>query len=250
MAVAEAQFWLVLLQIIWINILLSGDNAVVIALAARDLPAKQRRIAIAGGMLGAMVVRIALIVVIASLLSIPYLKLVSGALLFWVAVKLLISEKGGDGKKDGIKAGSTILTAVAAITLADAAMSLDNVIGIVAAAKNDMTLIIIGLAISIPLVVYGSTLILRLIGRYPLLVVAGGALLGWIAGGIAVTDSTIESHLMPYQPMVHYAAGFCGAAFVVLTSRWLSFSPSRIADRDIMGNPDLKIGITGRTSWN
>ena len=108
------------------------------------------------------------------------------------------------------------------ITIADAVMSLDNVIGIAAAAKNDMTLIIIGLAISIPLVVYGSTLILKLIDRYPLLVVAGGALLGWVAGDIAVTDQAIEGYLAPYQPLIHYAIGVGGAVFVVALGTWLA----------------------------
>ncbi|MEK7820472.1 MAG: TerC family protein [Pseudomonadota bacterium] len=222
MAVTDAQFWIALLQIIGINILLSGDNAIVIALAARNLPAKQQRIAVIGGTLGAVVMRIGFTVVVVYLMSIPYLKLVGSLLLFWIAVKLLIPEEG-DGSEEGkFKAGSTITAAITTIMIADAVMSLDNVIGIAAAAKDDMTLIIIGLAISIPLVVYGSTIILKLMDRYPILITGGGALLGWVAGDIAVTDPVIEPYLASYPPVIHYAIAVGGAVFVVALGTWFA----------------------------
>lgn len=220
----EAQFWAALLQIIGINIVLSGDNAVVIALAARNLPVKQRRWAVIGGTVGAVVMRIGFTVVVVYLMTIPYLKLVGSALLFWIAVKLLVPEGGeGDGVGEGkVKAGSTIWSAIVTIMIADAVMSLDNVIGIAAAAKDSLLLVVLGLAISIPIVVFGSTLMLKLLDRYPILVIGGGALLGWIAGDIAVADPAIENWIAPYQPIVHYLAAAGGAVFVVLAGTWLA----------------------------
>ncbi len=222
MAVTDAEFWVALLQIIGINILLSGDNAVVIALAARNLPAKQQRIAVIGGTLGAVVMRIAFTAVVVYLMTIPYLKLIGSALLFWIAVKLLIPEEGDGAGEGKVKAGTSIGGAITTIMIADAVMSLDNVIGIAAAAKDSMTLIVIGLAISIPLVVYGSTLMIKLLDRYPILVTGGGALLGWIAGDIAVTDPAVESFFAPYEPMIHYVIAIGGAVLVVLVGTWLA----------------------------
>jgi YjbE family integral membrane protein len=222
MAITEAEFWVALLQIIGINILLSGDNAVVIALAARNLPAKQQRIAVIGGTLGAVLMRIAFTAVVVYLMTIPYLKLVGSVLLFWIAIKLLVPEEG-DGEGEGkFKAGATIWGAIVTIMIADAVMSLDNVIGIAAAAKDSMTLIVIGLAISIPIVVYGSTLMIKLLDRYPILVTGGGALLGWIAGDIAVTDPAVESFFAPYQPLIHHVIAIGGAVLVVLAGTWLA----------------------------
>ncbi|MSP80762.1 MAG: TerC family protein [Rhodospirillales bacterium] len=216
----EGQFWTALLQIIGINIVLSGDNAVVIALAARNLPAKQRRWAVIGGTVGAVVMRIGFTVIVVYLMTIPYLKLVGSALLFWIAIKLLVPEGGGGEGK--VKAGSSIGSAITTIIIADAVMSLDNVIGIAAAAKDSLTLVILGLAISIPIVVFGSTLMLKLLDRYPILVVGGGALLGWVAGDIAAADPAIEAWIEPYQPIVHYLAAAGGAGIVVLAGTWLA----------------------------
>jgi YjbE family integral membrane protein len=222
MAFTGAEFWLALLQIIGINILLSGDNAVVIALAARNLPAKQQRVAVIGGTLGAVLMRIAFTAVVVYLMTIPYLKIVGSALLFWIAIKLLVPEEG-DGEGEGkIKAGATMWGAIGTIMVADAVMSLDNVIGIAAAAKDSMTLIVIGLAVSIPLVVYGSALMIKLLDRYPILVTGGGALLGWVAGDIAVTDPAIEHYLEPHQPMIHYIIAVAGAVFVVAVGKLLA----------------------------
>jgi YjbE family integral membrane protein len=222
MTFTDAEFWVALLQIIGINILLSGDNAVVIALAARNLPAKQQRIAVVGGTLGAVLMRIAFTAAVVYLMTIPYLKLFGSVLLFWIAVKLLVPEEGDSEGEGKVKAGSTMWGAIGTIMIADAVMSLDNVIGIAAAAKDSMMLIVIGLSISIPLVVYGSALMIKLLDRYPILVIGGGALLGWVAGDIAVTDPAIESYLAPYQPMIHYAIGIGGAILVVLAGTWLA----------------------------
>ncbi len=218
MSVTDVQFWIALLQIIGIDILLSGDNAVVIALAARNLPAKERKWAIIGGTGGAVLLRILFATVIVFLMKVPFLKLVGGILLFWIAIKLLIPENGGDGE-DGaeatIKAGPSLMGAIMTIVMADAVMSLDNVIGIAAAAKGDIILLVIGLLVSIPLVVCGSTLVLKLLDRFPILVAGGGALLGWIAGDIAVRDSGIATWIDPLMPAAHYVAAGGAAVLAV-----------------------------------
>lgn len=222
MSITDVQFWIALLQIIGIDILLSGDNAVVIALAARNLPPRERKLAVVLGTGGAVVMRIVFATIIVYLLQIPYLKLVGAVLLFWIAIKLLVPEEGGtEGKEGKIKAGPTLLAAMGTIMLADAVMSLDNVIGIAAAAKGSVLLLVIGLAISIPLVVYGSTLMLKLLDRYPWLVMLGSGLLGWVAGEIAVGDpfsakwiATILPNLSP--AVVHYGAAVIGAVFVLV----------------------------------
>ncbi|MBM3580374.1 MAG: TerC family protein [Alphaproteobacteria bacterium] len=221
MTYSDPQFWIALLQIIGIDILLAGDNAVVIALAARNLPQKQRTVAIVGGTAGAIGLRIAFATVIVYLMTVPYLKLVGAVLLFWVAIKLLVPEEGGVDEEGKIKAGTTIWSAMWTIVVADAVMSLDNVIGIAAAAKDNVTLIVLGLLISIPLVVLGSTMLLKLLDRYPILITLGGGLLGWIAGGIAVVDPAIAQYTQPHQPMIHYVAAVAGTVFVVALGKFL-----------------------------
>lgn len=193
-----ARFWFDLLQIIGINILLSGDNAVVIALASRSLPASQRRLAVIGGSGAAVVLRIALCLIIASLLQVRYLKLVGGLLLLYIGIKL-VSDEGSDA--DGIAAKSNLWGAIRTILIADAVMSLDNVVAIAAAAHDSVLLIALGLLISIPLIVFGSQLMLRVLTKYPVLVMFGGGLLGWIAGEIIVSDPVVFTYL-PYDEHV------------------------------------------------
>lgn len=189
-------FWTALMQIIGINILLSGDNAVVIALASRSLPPEQRKWAILGGSGAAIVLRIIFSVLIVWLLAIPYLKLVGGLLLLYIGVKLLIPEE--EHGADSVAAKSNIWGAIQTITIADAVMSLDNVVAIAAAAKDSMLLIVLGLIISVPMIVFGSQLVLSILNRFPVLVIAGGGLLGWIAGEIIVSDPVVHSHI-PYD---------------------------------------------------
>ena len=192
---STARFWIDLLQIIGINILLSGDNAVVIALASRSLAEAQRRMAVIGGSAAAVVLRVIFCLVIASLLEIPYLKVIGGVLLLYIGVKLVIQE--GE-EADGIAARSDIWGAIRTILIADAVMSLDNVVAIAAAAHGSVLLITLGLLISIPLIVFGSQLVLRVLTRFPIMVMLGGGLLGWIAGEIIVSDPFVHSHL-PYD---------------------------------------------------
>ena len=186
----DSQFWIGLMQIIWIDLLLSGDNAVVIALACRRLPEQQRKWGIILGSGAAIVLRVVFAIFILYLLDVPYLKLVGALLLVWIAVKLVLPEDMAD---EGDVAGSDNLwNAVRTIVIADAVMSLDNVIGIAAAAKGDVVLIVIGLLVSIPLIVYGSTLILKALDRFPQIAFVGGALLGYIAGEIVITDPALR----------------------------------------------------------
>ena len=201
--------WDAVLKIIWINILLSGDNAVVIALACRSLDPKQRMWGVVFGAGAAIVLRIIFTMMTTMLMDTPWLKVIGGVLLLWIAVKLLVPE---DHSEDNIKAHDSIWKAVQTIAVADVVMSLDNVIAIAAAAKGSMPLIILGLLISVPLVVFGSTLLLKVIDRFPLLVWAGAALLGWIAGEISVEDKGIIG-IFGTLPHLPFAIG--GAVFVV-----------------------------------
>ena len=207
----DADFWIGLLKIIWINIILSGDNAVVIALAARSLPPEQQKKAILFGSGAAVLLRIALTVVAAKLLALSYLQIVGGLLLLWIGVLLLSQEEenGEEAKQQG-----GLMAAVRTILIADLVMSLDNVIAVAAAAKGNQTLLILGLAISIPLVIFGSTLMIKLMERFPIIVMLGAALIGWVGGETIVSDNALKS-VTDAAPWLHYAAAVAGAALVV-----------------------------------
>jgi YjbE family integral membrane protein len=205
------EFWIGLLKIVWINIILSGDNAVVIALAARSLPPHQQRMAVLWGSGAAVVMRIALTVVAVQLLALPYLQIVGGLLLLWIGVQLLGDEDEGEGD---VKEPGTLMAAVRTILIADLVMSLDNVIAVAAAAKGSMTLLVLGLAISIPLVIFGSTLMIKLMERFPIIVVLGAGLIGWVGGETIVSDVALKEFLGA-QPWLHYAGAVVGAAIVV-----------------------------------
>jgi YjbE family integral membrane protein len=225
-------FWVAVGQIIWINILLSGDNAVVIALACRTLPPKQRFWGILLGAGAAVLLRILFTVVIAQIMTMPYLKLVGGLLLLWIAVKLIVpSEEHSD---DSVKAGDTLMRAVWIVTVADIVMSLDNVIAIAAAAESaamrvdpshalaiKTTLIVFGLATSVPLIIAGSAILMKVMERFPILVWAGAALLGWVAGEIIVKDGAVAGYLGDeFVHRVHLWSAAVGALFVVAVG-WL-----------------------------
>ena len=215
-------FWIGLLKIIWINIILSGDNAVVIALAARSLPPVQQKQAIFWGSSAAVVLRIILTVVAAKLLALSYLQIIGGVLLLWIGVQLLSEEEDEDGHS---KEHGNLMSAVRTILIADLVMSLDNVIGVAAAAKGNTTLLIIGLAISIPLVIFGSTLMIKLMERFPLIVTLGAALIGWVGGETIVSDVALKE-LMVANSWLHYAAAAVGAALVVGLGRFLQHRQS------------------------
>jgi YjbE family integral membrane protein len=212
--------WGVVFQIIVIDILLGGDNAVVIALACRHLPAQQRTRGVLLGTIGAIVLRVALISFAVLLLDIPFLKFVGGVMLLWIGVKLMMP----DHSDPNIKASDQLWTAVKTIIVADAVMSLDNVIGVAGAAEaadpqHRLALIIFGLLVSIPLIVWGSTLVLKLVDKFPIVIALGAGLLGWIAGGLMIDDPFMDRWPVLDVPSADYAARVAGA-LLVLTIGW------------------------------
>ncbi len=209
----SADFWIGLVKIIWINIILSGDNAVVIALAARTLPPHQQKLAILWGSGAAVVLRIVLTLVAAQLLALSYLQIVGGLLLLWIGVQLLGEEDEDEGDSDADK-NSTLMAAIRTILIADLVMSLDNVIAVAAAAKGSTLLLILGLAISIPLVIFGSTLMIKLMERFPIIVVLGAALIGWVGGETIASDAALKPWVEG-NGWIHYVAAAAGAAIVV-----------------------------------
>lgn len=214
-------FWVSLGEIVVVNIILSGDNAVVIALASRNLPARHRNKAIVWGSAGAIALRFVFCFFVATLMSVAYLKLVGSALLLWIGVKLLMPEEESDeGAK--VAAHANLWGAIRTIVVADAVMSLDNAIAIAAAARDDYLLIAIGLVISIPLIVFGSQIVLKIMGRFPILVAVGAGLIGWIAGEIAVTDPAVADTVEEYGDWPHIAAKVAGAALVVAVGKILA----------------------------
>ena len=221
---STAEFWIGLLKIVWINIILSGDNAVVIALAARSLPAHQQKKAVFFGSAAAVVLRIGLTVVAAKLLALHYLQIVGGLLLLWIGVQLLSDEDEGRGEH---RAHGTLMAAVRTILIADLIMSLDNVIAVAAAAQGSTTLLILGLAISIPLVIFGSTLMIKLMDRFPIIVVLGAALIGWVGGETIASDVALGDTLAS-QPWIHYVGATAGALLVFVAGKWLHRRAQRL----------------------
>ncbi len=222
-------FWIPLLKIIWINIVLSGDNAVVIALAARSLPPRQQTLAVGWGSGAAVGMRIVLTLFAVALLQLPYLKLFGAVLLLWIGVQLLLPEEG----EENIDGHENLLAAIKTILIADLVMSLDNVIAVAAAAGDSVTLLVIGLGISIPLVIFGSTLLMKVMERFPIIITAGGALLGFVAGEMAVSDPALREwmggnfQMLDGKPMLagmhlEIIVGLVGAALVVLIGKWLA----------------------------
>ncbi len=216
--------WAAVVQIIMIDLLLGGDNAVVIALACRNLPKKQRMKGIVWGTAGAIVLRVILIVFAVAMLQIPFLKIFGGALLFWIGIKLLLPDTEEDHHE--LVAGATLMAAVRTVIVADLVMSVDNVIAIAGAAQqadpeHQMGLVIFGLLVSIPIIVWGSQLVIGLIERFPIVVWGGGALLGWIAGHMMVTDVWVVRTLGQPGQLVQYGAALVGAMIVVAAAKVL-----------------------------
>ena len=207
----SSDFWLGLLLIIWINIILSGDNAVVIALAARSLPPEQQKQAIMFGSGAAVVLRIGLTVVAAKLMTLEYLQIVGGLLLLWIGAQLLESEE--EGEEEGAEP-SSMFSAIRTILIADIVMSLDNVIAVAAAAKGNDLLLILGLAISIPLVIFGSTLMIKLMERYPVIITLGACLIGWV-GGETIANDVVLKEFGAANSWFHLAAAASGAVIVL-----------------------------------
>lgn len=217
--------WLAVGQIILIDILLGGDNAVVIALACRNLPEKQRWKGIIWGTLGAIILRVVLVAFAVTLLQIPALKIIGGALLFWIGIKLLLPQD--DDEHGSMQAHTHLMGAIKTIIIADLVMSIDNVIAIAgaaqtAAADHQIYYVVFGLVVSIPFIVFGSQLILKLIDRFPIIVTLGAALLGFIAGELMVTDPLTQPYFADHLNAWKYSAGAAGAVLVVLMAKWLT----------------------------
>ena len=220
----SAAVWAAIGQIILIDIVLGGDNAVVIALACRKLDPAKRRLGIFWGTVGAILLRVLLIIFALQLLSIPYLKLVGAILLVWIGVKLLLPEdEEGHGN---IQGSDRLWAAVRTVIVADLVMSIDNVIAIAGAAQgagggHEIPLVVFGLLVSVPIIVWGSTLVLKLMDRFPIIITFGAMLLGWIAGGMVISDPGIVPHLEAYQsPLLHYGAPLAGALLVLALGKW------------------------------
>ncbi|MFT3663728.1 TerC family protein [Piscinibacter sp.] len=227
MDLSSGAFWAALGSIILANVVLSGDNAVVIALAARSLPPQQQKKAIFWGSGAAIVMRIVLTLIAVEMLKWPWLKAVGAVLLVYIGVSLLLEDEGeGDG---GHEAGGMV-AAIRTILVADLVMSLDNVLAVAAAAKGDTVLLVIGLAVSIPLIIFGSTLLLKVMERFPIIITLGAALLGFLAGEMLLTDPAVTERFGTLSHEVVNAAGVAGAVLVVALGTWLQRRARRRAD--------------------
>lgn len=240
---ATSQFWVDVFKIIVIDLLLSGDNAVVIALACRNLPPEQRKKGILFGVGGAIGLRVVLTFFAVSLLSLPYLKLVGALLLIWIGIKLILPEEKHSA--GNIQADTRLFGAVKTIIIADFVMSLDNVLGVAAAAKGNVALLVFGLLISIPLIAWSSQLVLKLIDRFSFIIYAGGALLGYVAGEMLVGEALFASVVEPRHYLHWLVPVFC-AVLVLAIGRWLAMrkiSKSGVidlVDEEVSGLPDKK----------
>ena len=219
MELASPAFWAALGSIILANVLLSGDNAVVIAMAARSLPAHQQKKAILYGSAAAIVMRIALTIIAVEMLKWPFLKLIGGALLVYIGVTLLMEDDEGD--EDGAQQSAGLLTAIRTILIADLVMSLDNVLAVAAAAKGNTVLLVLGLGISIPLIIFGSTMLLKVMERFPIIITLGAALLGFLAGEMVMTDPAVIQRFGEIAHTWVNAAGIAGALLVVALGKVL-----------------------------
>lgn len=216
---SSAPFWVDVFKIIMIDLLLSGDNAVVIALACRNLPDHQRKKGIMFGVGGAIGLRVILTFFAVGLLALPYLKLVGALLLLWIGIKLILPED--EHSEDNIKADTRLFGAIKTIIIADFVMSLDNVLGVAAVAHGDVFLLVFGLLVSIPLIAWSSQLVLKLIDRFPFIIYGGGALLGYVAGEMLVGEATFASWVEP-RHYLHTVVPICGALFVLGMGKWLA----------------------------
>ncbi len=222
-----------LLTIIGVNIVLSGDNAVVIALAARSLQGRQQKLAIFWGSGAAIIMRIILTVFAVQLLAFPWLKILGALLLLWIGIKLLVPEEGDEN----IAGHSNLLAAIKTILVADLVMSIDNVIAVAAAAdaapaEYKMTLLVLGLAISIPLIIFASTLLMKLMERFPVIITVGAALLGFVAGEMAITDPVDAVWVKANAAWMSYVIPAFGAVLVVVVGKMLANRQTQIGKAD------------------
>ena len=225
MEVVDPQFWVAVFQIIVIDIALGADNAVVIALACRHLPENKRSQGIFWGATGAIGIRVLLVFFALKLLSLPYLKIGGGLLLLWIGVKLLLPEPAGPvGENESMVKGgaTTLLGVIRTILIADTVMSLDNVMGIAGAARDDLGLVVFGLLFSVPIIVWGSKLVMKWIERFPIIVVIGAGLLGWIAGGLLTSDAVSQEWVESQAAYLQWLMPVICSLLVIVTGKWLT----------------------------
>ncbi|HSN80360.1 MAG TPA: TerC family protein [Rhodoferax sp.] len=234
--ISSSLFWIAVLQIIAIDIMLGGDNAVVIALACRKLPPEQRKKGIFWGVVGAIGLRVVMIFFALQLLALPYLKIVGALLLLWIGIKLLLPEHD-DEHGNAIEGGTTLLAAIKTVVVADAVMSLDNVIAVAGASHGSMVLVTFGILVSIPIVVWGSKIVLTLMDRFPLVITLGAALLGWIAGGMLLTDPAMPPAVAAGIPYPHYVFSIIGALLVVIVGKWLGSRRKPVKAYELSSEP-------------
>src|SRR5262245_32794441 len=222
---AEPQFWARFLEITFLNLLLSGDNAVVIALAVRALPGRQRMLGLVWGTVGAVALRLAFVGIVTWLLQVPWLRIVGSALLFWIAVKLVTPTESED---EATRHGSSLWEAIWLILVADITMSLDNVLAIAGAAHGNLSLVFLGIATSVPIVIGGSGILARLMARHPWIVCVGGGLLGYVAGDMLLEDPFVIERLGAAAEALEYPVAMTAAAALTLYGWWRARrSPSR-----------------------
>jgi YjbE family integral membrane protein len=223
-------FWTMWFQIVVLDLVLAGDNALVIALAVRNLPPRQQWLGRIWGTLGAVGLRLLFIGIVTYALAVPFLQAIGGALLLWIAVKLLNQESGDGGEAHGVKQGTSLLDAIRIIIVADVVMSLDNVLAVAGAAHGNVLAVVLGIGISIPIVIGGSSVISVLLARFPLLIDLGAAILGWVGGRMLLDDPAVGSWLGPVDPLVHRIFQGVLALGVVAVGRWIG-SRARAAGR-------------------
>jgi len=236
----SAQFWADVFKIIVIDVLLSGDNAVVIALACRNLPTQLRNKGIMFGVCGAIGLRVVLTFVAVSLLQIPFLKMIGALLLLWIGVKLLLQEE--EHAENKIQADTRLWGAVKTVIVADLIMSLDNVLGVVAAAHGNVMLLVFGLLVSIPLIAWSSQLVLQLIRRFPFVIYAGGGLLGYVAGEMLLSDSKVAVLLETMPRQIDWMLPTAFAVLVIVSGIWLAARKVKVTN--IVTGVDEKISAT------
>ena len=220
-----SQALIALAQIMLINVVLSGDNAVVIALACRRLSPRHQKMAFLWGSVGVVVLMVVLTAFVVYLLSLPYLEIAGSGLLLWIGIKLLVAEDGGDDGK--IEQKATLAAAIRTIIIADMIMSLDNVLAMAAAAKGHLWMLIVGLVVTVPVILFGSALLMKLMERFPIFVMIGAALIGWVAGEMAISDPAIKDWINVHAAILHSVAPIFCAAFVIATGKIVERMSSR-----------------------
>ncbi|HEY7316203.1 MAG TPA: TerC family protein [Candidatus Binatia bacterium] len=218
--IANPEFWVRWFGIVILDLSLAGDNALVIAMAVRTLPSREQFLGRVGGTLGAVALRFAFIVIITQLLRIPYLQAAGGLVLIWIAVKLLRQDAGGEGRE--VRHGTTLWEAIWVIIVADLIMSLDNVLAVAAAAHGDLTLVIFGIGLSIPIVICGAGFLAKLMNRFQWIVWIGGGILGWVAGEMVVEDKNLDAWIEPFAGFLPWTLPAVFAAALVSLGWWLA----------------------------